>query len=183
MTLFPDAHYLLIEPLLANRDALTAFAATHQNVIVWHGAAGPEPGEILIHCHDDQSSALSANIVDWRGDESVTAPMRTLDSFIDSGEIDPPQFLKLDVQGFELAVLRGAKSALGSADAVLIEVSFQELYAGQPFADDIIAHMRDVGLRIHDICTYSQAKNGELLQSDLLFVRQDWQARRETIHG
>jgi FkbM family methyltransferase len=183
MTLFPEARYLLIEPLPDNRDSLQAFAAIHSNVNVWHGAAGPESGQIPIRCHDDQSSALIANIMEWRGKESVTVPMRTLDSFLETGEIGPPQFLKLDVQGFELHVLRGAKLVLRNLDAALIEVSFQELYAGQPLADDIIAHMRDAGFCIRDICTYSQAQSGELLQSDLLFVRRDWQARRETISG
>jgi FkbM family methyltransferase len=183
MGVFPAAHYLLIDPLPTNRDALTALAARHPNVRVWHGAAGSKPGHIQIHCHNDQSSALSANISEWRGTETVTAPMRTLDCFLAAGEVPPPHLLKLDVQGFELEVLRGADSVLKSLDAALIEVSFQELYEGQPFAHDIVRHMAANGFRVFDICTYSQDRATELMQSDLLFVRRDWPAPRGRIDG
>jgi FkbM family methyltransferase len=183
MGLFPEARYLLIDPLPTNRDALVKLGTRCPNVLVWHGAAGSESGQVGIHCHEDQSSALAANVEEWRGTQTIMAPMRTLDSFLETGEIKPPQLLKADVQGFELEVLRGATAVLQSLDAALIEVSFQELYAGQPFAHHIVTHMADAGFRIFDICTYAQGPDDVLVQSDFLFVRRDWPAPREHRNG
>jgi len=183
MTLFPDAQYMLVDPLPSNRTALEALAARQPNVSVWHGALGGTSGEVTMNLHVDQSSVLIANEPAWRGTERQAVPMRTLDSFLESGEILQPQLLKADVQGFELEVLRGAAAVLKSLDAALIEVSFQELYEGQPFAHHIVRHMADAGFRIFDICTYAQGPDDVLLQSDFLFVRQDWPAPRGHRNG
>jgi FkbM family methyltransferase len=172
MTIFPDARYLLIDPLPANRAALTAFCASHPNATIWSGAAGAADGTLRLYEHADQSSAFRASIPDWRG-EPVTVEMRTLDSFLDGGEMAPPQLIKADVQGYELEVLRGGSQALATAEAVLLEVSFRELYEGQPLAHEVIGYLGERDFVVADICSYSQAADGRLLQSDLLFVRRD----------
>src|SRR5438876_187514 len=51
------------------------------------------------------------------------ATMMTLDS-LRTRLPAPADFLKLDVQGFELQVLKGSTETLRSCDAVLLEVSF-----------------------------------------------------------
>lgn len=107
----------------------------------------------------------------WRAAESIVVPVRTLDSFLVSGEIAPPQFIKADVQGYELEVLRGASAALTSTDAVLLEVSFRELYERQPLAHEIITYLGSRGFVIADVCSYAQAADGSLEQADLLFHR------------
>jgi len=126
----PDARYFLIDPLPSNRATLAELESRHANVSVWFGAAGAKGGELVIHSHADQSSPLVAVEPGWRATESITVPVRTIDSFVASGEIAPPQLIKADVQGYELEVLRGATEALASADAVLLEVSFRGLYGG-----------------------------------------------------
>lgn len=98
-------------------------------------------------------------------------PVRRLNYFLASGEIAPPQLIKADVQGYELEVLRGATEALASADAVLLKVSFRELYEGQPLAHELIAFLGDRGFMIADVCSYSQGADGSLEQSDMLFLR------------
>jgi FkbM family methyltransferase len=167
----PDARYLLIDPLPSNRAALEDLESRHANVTAWFGAAGAKGGELVIHSHADQSSPLVAVDPGWRATESITVPVRTIDSFVASGEIAPPQLIKADVQGYELEVLRGATEALATADAVLLEVSFRELYAGQPLAHELIAFLGDRGFRIADVCTYAQGADGSLEQSDMLFLR------------
>jgi FkbM family methyltransferase len=170
MAVCPKARYLLIDPLPGNRSDLLALATRHSNVATWFGAAGSEDGEIQLHSHADQSSVLPAVEASWQGTETVTVPVRTLDSFLDSGEIAPPQLIKADVQGYELEVLRGASRVLASADAVLLEVSFRELYEGQPLAHDVISYLGTRGFRIADICSYAQSADGALQQSDVLFL-------------
>jgi hypothetical protein len=172
MSVFPNARYLLIDPLPANRAALTAFCAAHPNATTWSGAAGANAGTLQMYEHADQSSAFRACVPELRG-EPITVEMRTLDSFLTGGEVSAPQFIKADVQGYELEVLRGGSQALATAEAVLLEVSFRELYEGQPLAHEVIGYLGERGFAVADICSYSQAADGRLLQSDLLFVRRD----------
>lgn len=172
MKVFPNARYLLIDPLPANRAPLAAFCAAHPNATAWCGALGATAGTLSLYEHADQSSAFRASKPEWRG-EPIEVEMRTLDSFMASGESEMPQLIKADVQGYELEVLRGASRALAAADAVLLEVSFRELYEGQPLAHDVIGHLGERSFAVADICSYSQAADGTLVQSDILFVRRD----------
>lgn len=58
--------------------------------------------------------------------------------------------IKLDVQGAELDVLKGATASLPSAIAIDIEVELCELYLGQPLFDQIFNFLRNSGLEFID---------------------------------
>ena len=79
---------------------------------------------------------------------------------------------KVDVQGFELQVLDGARDILLNADYVLIEVSFVQLYEGQPLFDEINSHLNQLGLfysgNVEQLISKS---NGKILQADALYCR------------
>lgn len=68
----------------------------------------------------------------------------------DIPEIDDVDFIKIDVQGSELAIFENAGRSL--ADAVLIqtEISFVESYVGQPMFSDVDAFLRQSGFQFHD---------------------------------
>ena len=53
----------------------------------------------------------------------------TIDSLISPFQLDDPNYLKIDVDGLELLVLKGASNALKKVDSILIEVD--TLYPGQ----------------------------------------------------
>jgi len=58
-------------------------------------------------------------------------------------------FLKLDVQGYELAVLQGAPNALRQTLVLHTEVEFVEMYVGQPLFAEIDAFLRQSGFIFH----------------------------------
>ncbi len=53
--------------------------------------------------------------------------------------------LKLDVEGAELDVLRGADSVLAEALALEVEVELNPIFAGQPLFADVDEHLRERG--------------------------------------
>jgi FkbM family methyltransferase len=69
-----------------------------------------------------------------------------LDDVISADEID---FLKIDVQGAELDVLRGAEKLLPTTLVVQTEVEFLPMYENQPLFGDIDAHLRAAGFQLH----------------------------------
>ena len=54
----------------------------------------------------------------YRGSETRTVPIRRLDSLFAAGEIGPVDFIKLDCEGFEPEVLKGAGRYLAACDLV-----------------------------------------------------------------
>jgi FkbM family methyltransferase len=69
-----------------------------------------------------------------------------LDDVVGAKEID---FLKIDVPGGEMDVLKGAARLLPTALAVELEVEFLPMYEGAPLFGEVDAHMRAAGFQLH----------------------------------
>jgi FkbM family methyltransferase len=170
---FPDAHYLMIDPLETNQPALAAMAEKSTRVSVWNGALGAGPGNLSLHCHGDQSSFFPSK--DFSGSERAVE-VRTLDSLLESGTWPAPLLIKADVQGYELEVLKGAERCLENAELLLLELSFRRYYEGGVLAHDVVSFLGERKFCIYDICTYIQRPaDNELVHADLMFVRRDSQ--------
>ena len=78
--------------------------------------------------------------------ESQPVQTKRLD---DIPEVAGADFLKMDVQGGELMVLRGAERVLRDVLVVHTEACFSQLYKGQPLIADIDLHLRAHGFFFH----------------------------------
>lgn len=95
----------------------------------------------------------------------------TLDSEMQD-ELGRPFWLKLDVQGHELAVLRGAEQTLSDTYAVQAEISFGDLYHGQADWLELCAFLIERGFRLRYLEPgFEDRKTGYMLQADVLFLR------------
>lgn len=104
----------------------------------------------------------------------------------DIPEIDDADFIKIDVQGSELAVFRHGRRVLANALLIQTEVEFLELYQGQPLFADIDRFLRGEGWQFHTfngfgsrtfkpLVANNDANAGlrQVLWSDAFYVR-DW---------
>jgi len=104
----------------------------------------------------------------------VTAPMLTLDSLLTGKVIPPPSFMKLDVQGYELEILKGGQLALAAAQAVLLEVSVYHLSPEMPLVLDVLNYMQAHGFVWYDILGLLRRRSDDAMgQMDFLFLRRD----------
>jgi methyltransferase, FkbM family len=97
----------------------------------------------------------------------------TLDGFKEKLSITRMPLLKIDVQGFELSVIHGARDLIKRCKYVILEVSFQHSYQGNAHVADIFLIMRDNGFscfEILDILRMSKAEGKGMREADLLFV-------------
>ena len=62
---------------------------------------------------------------------------------LDSLNIDGANILCVDVQGYELNVLKGSKISLKNIDALLVEINRKELYDGCPHVSEIDSFLKD----------------------------------------
>ena len=99
-------------------------------------------------------------------------PMTTLDAITEDGPFAHPTFIKLDVQGYELEVLRGGARSLESAEAVLMEVNLLRLHEGAPLFHESAEYMGKRGFQLYDLCSLIRRPfDGAVWQADVIFLR------------
>jgi len=176
---FPRAALLCFEPLPDAAARLRRAVGNVGRLKLWNVALGAADGQAEFHVSaaDDSSSLLAIGArqrAEFPGTAermTTTVDVRRLDGLLEPTELTRPVLLKIDVQGGELAVLQGAEASLESIDAVLVEVSFVELYTGQALADEVWEHLRHHGFSCRGVWSMTYGRSGECLQGDLLFAR------------
>ena len=176
---FPQARIVSFEPLTGPAALWRAVFAGDGRARLIDAAVGPEPGEAEIHvsARDDSSSLLPItarqNALFPGTAEAGTATIRVvrLADALPAADIEAPALLKLDVQGFELQALAGCEALLDRFAWVYVECSFVELYAGQAFADEAIAWLRERSFSLRGVFNMTYDAKGRALQADFLFGR------------
>lgn len=101
---------------------------------------------------------------------TLDVPVRTLDKVSRDWPLSRRQLLKLDVQGFELKVLQGARRFLSECLYVYVECSEVELYEGQALRQEVESFLNSQGFQRASRHNELFHK-GELIQADYLFER------------
>lgn len=117
-------------------------------------AAGSTCGERDLRCafRSERASFLATHELarlpaDERQLTTHRVPVRTLDSLVDDGTIDPQRcdLLLVDTEGSELEVLQGARQLLAHVDLVCVAVCLEPIYAGAPLPQEIQGFLRELG--------------------------------------
>jgi len=178
--IFDSATIHAFEPLPDCYAKLQKAASGMTNVRTSNLALGDARGDIDFHVNSfrHSSSVLSLGEAHKRAFPSareirkISVKATTLDDACAGTAPEGPILLKLDVQGYEDAVLRGARRLLSKVDHLLLELSFQSLYENEPSFEDMIASLREQGL--HMTCAVDFLRDphtGAFLQVDGLFSR------------
>lgn len=86
---------------------------------------------------------------------------------------DGRTLLKVDTQGFELNVLRGAKALISEIAVIENELSLIQLYEGQALYREVIDYLDGLGFGLVSLEPgFSDPRTGYLLQMDGIFVSQ-----------
>lgn len=81
--------------------------------------------------------------------------------------------LKIDTQGYEMKVLKGAEESLAEIKGIQLEMSLVELYKGETLYTDMIAYLKDHSFQLYSLEPgFSSYKTGQLLQMDGIFYKQ-----------
>jgi FkbM family methyltransferase len=176
---FPRAEIHAFEPLQEPAHIFQKVFARDRNVHFHPYAIGREAMTAIIHVTqaDDSSSLLpvtrtQASLFPGAA-EKETRPVKVLPLSQALGETSLPldSLLKIDVQGFELEVLKGCEDLLARFAHLYIECSFIELYQRQALAHQVIAWLEHKGFTLVGVYNLYYAKNGTALQGDFLFRR------------
>lgn len=169
------------EPLADAREILTARSRADGAWQVYPFALGDSDAAATIHVAGNSwSSSLlamgarhEAASPESRYIDDQQVEVRRLDALLPELRAAPPFLLKIDTQGYEMRVLRGASRTLEDARMIEVELSVPSLYEGQAEAEAIFTLLSGAG---YDLVSASPAfvepATGAVLQVDAIFLRQ-----------
>ncbi len=179
--LFPSARFLLIEPLEEFAPSLKRVASELKRAEYISGVAASRPGTLTLHVHPD----LVGSSVYWEEEDSDvngierTVPALTLNEICAQRSTVPPYLIKIDTQGAELEVLKGADRIIPDAQCIILETSLFEFFKGGPQLYDCIQFMKERRFAVYDIFDLRyRLLDGAFGQVDMAFVPEQSTFRR-----
>ncbi|MFI5140147.1 MAG: FkbM family methyltransferase, partial [Sphingobacteriales bacterium] len=174
---FPEATVDAFEPLREHIEKFEANAKVLDNVHVHTFCLGNEniTSSINVSSFSDSSSLLNATSLEFEqfGIKKIKeerVQIKRLEDLVDNKVLPVPDIMKLDVQGFELEVLKGTGKYLNDVSYLVVEVSFKEYYYGQPLFLDIANYLSTYNFSIYAF-GHSTPLGQELGQVDILFKK------------
>jgi FkbM family methyltransferase len=175
LKIFPNASYLMVEGNPERKPDLDVFLAKNKQSAVKYEIAllGSTAGEQKnFHVMETASSVLD----EYVSPDAVTIQLtsNTLDNVTRKHGFNSVSLVKLDVQGYELEVLKGGSEVLKQAEAIIMEVSLLDIHKNVPLLRDVLNFMYEYGFVAYDICSVAarRPKDRALWQTDVLFVKE-----------
>lgn len=110
------------------------------------------------------------NVVDHAEEVSI----RTLDSVLEelraAGRLSGGVFLKMDTQGFDLEVLKGAEKSLGGIAGVQTELACQRLYRDMPGYVDMLTALDARGFQMSGMFPVNQDTLLRIIEMDCVMI-------------
>lgn len=174
---FPEASFLMIEPQEEMRASLDNLCRNLPDVSWVEAGAGAEPGKLVLTVWEDlagSSFVPDVNDQPLEGKTQREVPIVTIDNLLESRGLKTPDFVKLDIQGFELEALKGASTLFGVTELFVLEVSLFPFFPNIPIFREVVEFMGERGYEVYDIPGYlRRPMDGALGQLDVAFAKRD----------
>ena len=174
--LFPNKIIHSFEPLVDPLTIQKKFFNYKKNIFFYNFALGSHRSikEFFITNRMDSSSFFKVDTDKIKNDifkiqDQKNIQIKTLDEVMDDKQILEPILIKIDVQGFELEVLKGAEKILAKTNYLILEVSETEIYQNQPLSSEIITFLEDRNFKILNQTSKTKNNLSNSLQGDVLF--------------
>lgn len=174
---FPESKHFLIEPIVENEPYLAQICRKLVNAEYIIAAATKEPGTINLNVHPALVHSSISDNLSSPDQKLYTRAISgiTLDQVCQERELKPPYLIKIDVDGNEIDVLKGATEILQDTEYLITEVSLlNQMY-------EVINFMKLKGFVIYDIVDLSwRPLDNALVQCDIAFVKEKGQFQVNT---
>jgi FkbM family methyltransferase len=175
LTYFPNANYTLIEPQERLKSSFADLLERPQFAYLPIGI-GQQKGHfnLTITERDDSCNfRLTEDEARQRGLNQIQVEVDTIDHVVEMSKFGIPQLIKIDAEGIDLQVLKGATSVLGRTEVVLIEAAV----LNPMFENTILSVMNAMdqyGYKLFDITDLNRPfDNKALWLVELMFVLKD----------
>ena len=167
------------------RSRLHDFGGIQFNNVALGNTAGDR--DLVVRRFDECTSFLELGERLQRGvygldlapDRTVRVTIQRLADYVIESSIAAIDLLKLDVQGYELEVLRGAEEILPRTEWIYTEAQFQELYEGGPMFTDIARFLNAHDFDLVRMTSFRFDDDGNLMECDMVFRRRRSNSTKE----
>ncbi len=172
---WPEARFELFEPLAEihpkYKEMMIYLEATHANSRMHAFALGEADGTIQMNMYDAPAGSTTLDVPADAGTTAVEVPMRSIDSVIAEGLAGTPDLIKMDIQGGELAALKGAEKTLPDVHFLMLETWVQRAYGRRtPLLHEIIGFLAPLGFVPYDFGDLFRDPNGACSAIDVWFA-------------
>jgi len=159
-------------PVFIARNKAKAVQQNNKNVDYAISLLSAADGETKLFAQNETASHVVAAAVP--GQQYQQIKTQTLDALLESLHFPFPELLKLDVQGHEMEVLKGAVKSLEYATICLLEISLLNLGDDGPLMAEMIRFMDEKGYQAYDISQFIRRPYDKALyQVDMFFIKKD----------
>ncbi|MEH1863703.1 MAG: FkbM family methyltransferase [Nostoc sp.] len=168
---FPKSRIACFEVLEHRVQQLRQLASQNSVVQVFPVLLGAESQEQVQF--NESETASSVLIEQVKQNFTVKSyPMKTVDNIVHEYFNNcAPDFLKLDVQGYELEVLKGAEKSLTQTQVILAEINLLDIHKNVPLLAEVVGWLNERDWVAYDICSLTRRPLDQALwQADFIFV-------------
>lgn len=174
LEVFPDANILMLEAQENKETYLQKLAQKSKKVTYCIALLSSEDNKKVIFNENETASQINVLATKEHGFTGETKITITLDTLLKTLPFPKPNFLKLDVQGHEIEVLKGAANSLSTVSVCLLEVTLISLGDGSPLIIELMNFMDSLDFQMYDISQFMRRPYDKALhQLDILFVKKD----------
>lgn len=179
--MFSDSVIFSFEPLLTCFTKVLEISNNDKNMVALNFALG-ENNETVEMFHDKFSP--SSSLLKMTNEHIQNFPytgnqikelvkLRKLDTLDEVKDVEREVLMKIDVQGYELNVLKGATNFINQyLPLIVLEISFADLYENEPAFEEIYDFMRALDYRFTGTLDQLYSPDdGAILQADVIFEK------------
>ncbi|MCF8412625.1 MAG: FkbM family methyltransferase [Melioribacteraceae bacterium] len=175
---FPEGVIHSFEPSENTFEILTQNVSEIRNVNCWNFALGavPEERKFFENSRSPMSSFLRLGESGWGEiEKELTVKVKSIDDFCSEQKVEIIDILKIDTQGFELEVLKGAETMIanGCVGLLYMEVTFAKLYEALPSFGELYEFLINRKFKLVTIYPIKQ-RHKVAGWTDMLFVHEDY---------
>ncbi len=173
---FPQAYYTLLEPQNWLKKSFQDILDTNPKVQFYPVGAGEKEGSFqftIVDRDDSCSFRYSAEEAKEAGFEQIEIQVVTLNNLFANSELPVPDIIKIDAEGLDIAVLKGASNFFGKTEIFMVEAGVVNKSFDNSFLK-LLNFMDENNYRLFDITDINRPFQPQVLWLvELVFVKKN----------
>lgn len=173
---FPEAHYTLLEPQNWLKKSFQDILDANSKVQYYPVGAGEHEGSFqftIVDRDDSCSFRYSQEEAKAAGFEQIEIPVVTLNRLLAKSKLPVPDIIKIDAEGLDIAVLKGASNFFGKTEIFMVEAGVVNKLFDNSFLK-LINFMDENNYRLFEITDLNRPFQPQVLWLvELVFVKKN----------
>lgn len=173
---FPNAYYTLLEPQSWLKDSMLDLLEKNNKIHFHPVGAGEKQGSFnftIVDRDDSCSFRYTKEEAEKAGFKQIEIPVVTLNDLLANSELPVPDIIKIDAEGLDIEVLKGASNYLGKTEVFMVEAGVVNKQFSNSFLK-LINFMDENNYRLFEITDLNRPFSPSVLWLvELVFVKKN----------